>query len=259
MQSRNARVAWHPPHDSQRVVKAIRAVDKRGQSIRADRGESHPLERPHDHAREHHEIFHKPFPSMSADVILASGSVIRRLLLEGVGLEFAVVRPTVDEEALKASFAGTTEAMAVMLAEAKARNISTRAPGAVVIGSDSIAECRGRRFDKPTDRPGAAEHLRFFSGKALSLVSAVVLLRDGIVEWAHVERARLWLRSLSEPFIEAYLDAEWPDVGQCVGVFRMEGRGATLFERVEGSHFTILGLPLLPLLGALRDRDVMTS
>ena len=194
-----------------------------------------------------------------ATTILASGSAIRAALLDGVGLDYRVERPGVDEELLRAGFSGTTEAMATMLAEAKASEVSARFSGALVIGSDSIAECRGVRFDKPKDRDEAAEHLRFFSGKALSLVSAVALIRDGVVGWSHVERARLWVRRLSDEFIEAYLAAEWPEVGFCVGVFRMEGRGATLFERVEGSHFTVLGLPLLPLLEALRERGAMTS
>jgi septum formation protein len=190
--------------------------------------------------------------------ILASGSMIRAALLDGVGLDYRVQRPGVDEDLLKAGFSGTTEAMATMLAEAKAGEVSSRFGGALVIGSDSIAECRGVRFDKPKDRDEAAEHLRFFSGKALSLVSAVALVRDGVVGWSHVERARLWVRRLSDEFIESYLVDEWPEVGFCVGVFRMEGRGATLFERVEGSHFTVLGLPLLPLLVAMRERGAMT-
>ena len=191
--------------------------------------------------------------------VLASGSAIRRALLEGVGLAFTVERPIVDEPTLKRDFAGTTEAMAAMLAEAKALEISIRSPGEWVIGSDSIAECRGVQFDKPADRAQAAERLRFFSGKALSLVSAVVVARDGVADWTQVDRTRLWVRKLSDAFIEEYLDAEWPEVGHCVGVFRMEGRGATLFERTEGDYFTVLGLPLLPLLGALRERGAMTS
>ncbi len=191
--------------------------------------------------------------------VLASASSIRCSLLESAGLAFDVAPAAVDEEALKARFAGTTESLAEELAQAKALAVGAQRPDAWVIGSDSIAECRGRRFDKPRDQDEAAEHLRFFSGKALSLVSAVTLARGGAIDWSHVDRARLWVRFLSEPFIADYLAAEWPKVGHCVGVFRMEGRGATLFERVEGSHFTVLGLPLLPLLGALRERGVMPS
>ena len=112
---------------------------------------------------------------------------------------------------------------------------------------------------KPADRNEAASHLRSFSGRAMRLVSSVALARAGIVEWNHIADAVLHVRALSEDFIESYLDSEWPAVAYCVGVFRMEGRGVTLFDEVEGDHFTILGMPLLPLLEALRDRDLMAS
>ena len=144
-----------------------------------------------------------------------------------------------------------------MLADAKATMVAAQMPDAWVIGSDSIAECGGHRFDKPRSREEGAEHLRFFSGKAMAIVSAVVLARTHAVDWTHAERTVLRVRTLSEEFIADYLAAEWPDVGHCAGVFRMEGRGANLFEAVEGSHFTVLGLPLLPLLGALRTRGLM--
>jgi septum formation protein len=117
----------------------------------------------------------------------------------------------------------------------------------------------GVRYSKPRDRQQAAAHLTAFSGRTMLLSSAVALARQGKVEWSHSETARLGVRALSDSFIEQYLDLEWPDVGYCVGVFRMEGRGVTLFDRVEGSHFTILGMPLIPLLGALRERGVMPS
>ena len=254
----SARVVGVRPRYPQRGGQATRAVDGGGGQGRAKRDEPPVFFRPRCWATEHHEFIHKRVPDLGPMTVLASGSAIRRSLLKGVGLEFTIEQPEVDEDALKQDFAGTTEALATMLAAAKAVEVGERFPGEWVIGSDSIAECRGRRFDKPRDRAEAAEHLRFFSGKALCLISAVVLARAGVADWEHVVRARLWVRRLSEAFIEEYLAAEWPGVAGCVGVFRMEGRGATLFEAVEGSHFTVLGLPLLPLLGALRERGEMT-
>lgn len=128
-----------------------------------------------------------------------------------------------------------------------------------MIGSDSTVSVDGRRYSKPRDREEAAGHLRAFSGKIMLISSAVALARGGVVDWSHAETARLDVRALSESFIQTYLDEEWPEVGYCVGVFRMEGRGVTLFDRVDGNHFTILGMPLLPLLGALRDRGLMAA
>ena len=126
-----------------------------------------------------------------------------------------------------------------------------------MIGSDSVVSVDGRLFDKPRDRADAADHLRFFSGKPMQLTSAVALARHGELEWSHVETAALQVRPLSEAFILDYLDAEWPEVGYTVGVFRLEGRGVQLFESIEGDHFTVLGMPLIPLLRALRDRGLM--
>jgi septum formation protein len=128
-----------------------------------------------------------------------------------------------------------------------------------LIGSDSVVELNGVRYSKPRDRDEAARHLAAFSGQTMTLSSAAALAHRGRIDWSHAESARLDVRPLSPGFIQSYLDAEWPAVGHCVGVFRMEGRGVTLFEKVEGSHFTILGMPLLPLLGALRERGVIAS
>ena len=191
-------------------------------------------------------------------LILASGSSIRRQMLEDVGVEFEVVRPDVDEDAAKA---GQTEPdrIAGELAQAKALAVSASRPGDWVIGSDSVVAAGGRLFNKPGSREEAAEHLHFFSSKPMRLISGVALAKDGHVDWSHVGQAELIVRDLSDEFIESYLQEEWPEVGYTVGVFRMEARGVQLFETIAGDHFTILGMPLIPLLGALRQRGMLQS
>ena len=191
-------------------------------------------------------------------LILASGSSIRRKMLDDAGVEFNVVRPDIDEEAVKEG-KSDLEAIATLLAEAKAVAVSKDHPGDWVIGGDSVVEVDGRLFSKPGSREEAAEHLRFFSDKRMVLVSGAALAHDGSVDWSLSGQAELQLRPLSEEFIQAYLDAEWPEVGNTVGVFRIEGRGIQLFERMSGGHFTILGLPLLPLLRQLRNRGLLPS
>jgi septum formation protein len=190
-------------------------------------------------------------------LILASNSQIRREMLVSAGVEHEVRSPGFDEDQAKAGGL-IGEHLARLLAEGKAASIDG-GPGAWVIGSDSTISVDGRRYSKPRDRNQAAEHLRAFSGRTMLLSSAVALARQGDVEWSHAESASLRVRELSDQFIGQYLDLEWPDVAYCVGVFRMEGRGVTLFDEVEGSHFTILGMPLLPLLAALRERGLMPS
>ena len=177
-------------------------------------------------------------------------------MLQAAGISVEAVAPGVDEQALKS---GSPDAAARQLAEAKAAAVSASRPSDWVIGSDSIVSLNGRMFDKPADRAQAAEHLRAFSGREMVLVSAVALARGGASDWSMADEARLKVRELSEPFIQSYLDAEWPEVGYCVGVFRIEGLGVQLFESIAGSHFTILGMPLLPLLGALRERGLLES
>ena len=190
-------------------------------------------------------------------LILASTSPIRRHLLAEAGLAFEIVAPLVDEQQAKRGHPGSGGDLAKALAEAKA--LSLDRPGALVIGSDSTVSVDGRLYSKPRDRADAADHLAQFSGRQMILSSAVALARDGTVEWSVVDSAVLQVRPLSAAFIDSYLDVEWPAVAYCVGVFRLEGRGVTLFEAIEGSHFTILGLPLLPLLAALRERGEMAS
>lgn len=191
-------------------------------------------------------------------LILASNSAIRRSMLTQAGLDFVVRSPYFDEELVKERHAGDSEGLARKMAEGKALSVAS-SPRDWVIGSDSVVEVDQQRYSKPRDRTQAAEHLRAFSGRTMLLSSAVALANRGKLDWSHAETARLEVRPLSEGYIQTYLDAEWPDVGYCVGVFRMEARGVTLFETVEGSHFTILGMPLLPLLGALRARGLMAS
>jgi septum formation protein len=188
-------------------------------------------------------------------LILASTSVIRRQMLEAAGVACTALKPDVDEERVKARLDDPV-AIASQLAAAKATSI---ARDGWVIGSDSVVSVDGRPFGKPRDRADAATHLHFFSGRTMHLTSAVALARGGAVDWSHVETARLEVRPLSEEFIADYLAAEWPEVGYTVGVFRLEARGVQLFERIEGDYFTILGMPLLPLLGALRHRRLLLA
>ena len=191
-------------------------------------------------------------------LILASNSEIRRFMLTQAGIEFAVQPPDFDEELVKERHIGDGESLARRMAEGKALSVKA-GPDDWVIGSDSVVQVGGRRYSKPRSRDEAAAHLQVFSGQTMLLSSAVALAHRGKLDWSYSETALMDVRPLSESFIRSYLDAEWPDVSYCVGVFRMEGRGVTLFERVEGSYFTILGMPLLPLLGALRARALLPS
>ena len=178
-------------------------------------------------------------------------------MLVQAGVGFEIRPPDFDEDAAKQG-GEDGEQLARRLAEGKALSLAGSADD-WVIGSDSTVTVDGRSFSKPRDRDEAAAHLRAFSGRTMLLSSAVALAHLGRIDWSHAETARLDVRPLSDAFIISYLDQEWPEVGNCVGVFRMEGRGVALFDRVEGSHFTILGLPLLPLLGALRERGQIAA
>jgi len=191
-------------------------------------------------------------------LILASTSPIRRQMLEAAGVIFEAIGPSVDEVEAKGRLSDAAT-IAAELAAAKALSVGADRRGDWVIGSDSVVSSGGRLFDKPRDRDEAAEHLRFFSARPMRLTSAAVLAHDGRVDWQHVETAALLVRPLSEEFIADYLGAEWPEVGYTVGVFRLEGRGVQLFDRIDGDHFTILGMPLLPLLGALRERRLVPA
>ena len=178
-------------------------------------------------------------------------------MLEDAGVEFEVIPADVNEDAAKQG--KDLETIAQTLAEAKAVAVSKSHPNRWVLGSDSVVSVNGKLFSKPKDREDAAKHLRTFSGQTMLLSSGVALARDGLVDWRHYGRAELDVRPLSEEFIQSYLDAEWPAVGETVGVFRMEGRGVQLFQSITGGHFTILGMPLIPVLKRLRRYGLLLS
>ena len=191
-------------------------------------------------------------------IVLASKSASRRAMLTAAGVEFDVMPAALDERALEAELGDVPpEAVARALAEAKALSVAdSRYP---VLGGDSVISVDGQRFDKPASKDQAAEHLRFFSGRTMELHSGAAIAIGGYLRWSKVSYARLTVRALSEDFITRYLLAEWPEVSQCVGVFRIEGRGVQLFESIEGDMFTVLGMPLLDVLGALRELGKMPA
>ena len=190
-------------------------------------------------------------------IVLASQSASRRAMLEAAGIAFEARSADIDERALEAEMEGAEPAeVAQALAAAKAAALEdTR----FVLGSDSLVEVGGQRFDKPQSREEAAEHLRFFSGKIMTLHSAAALAKNRHIVWVGSDFARLRFRQLSEEFIQTYLAAEWPAVSHCVGVFRIEGPGVQLFDSVMGDQFTVLGMPLLQVLGALREEGELAS
>ena len=195
-------------------------------------------------------------------LVLASGSTIRAELLRNAGLCFAVQPADVDERAVEAPLleAGfPPEDLATVLAEAKANDVSNARPDDLVIGADQILAFEGERYTKPGDMEDARRQLLAFSGKTHELLSAVVLSRGGEAVWRHVSVARLTMRNLSPVFVGLYLSRVGENALSSVGSYQLEGLGVQLFERIEGDYFTVLGLPLLPLLAQLRAEGVLEA
>lgn len=196
-------------------------------------------------------------------IVLASQSASRRAMLTAAQVPFEALSPGVDEEAAKDALRADgldARALADALAELKALKVSRRVPGALVLGCDqTLSLDDGSMIDKALDREDAARILRLLSGRVHHLHSAAVISLNGEAIWRHVERVRMHVRPLSEAFIAAYLDSDWDALRWCVGCYRIEGPGAQLFNKVEGSQFAIQGLPLLPLLDFLRVRGVLAA
>jgi len=197
-----------------------------------------------------------------ADVVLASASPARKALLTGAGLSVAAHPAAIDEDAVKQAMradGAEIHDVAETLAEMKARRVARNHPDALVVGADQMLVCEDVWFDKPVDRPGAADQLRRLRGRRHELVAAVVVVHGETRLWHATDRARMTMRPFTDAFLERYLDAVGEAAYASVGGYQLEGRGAQLFARVEGDYFTVLGLPLLPLLDYLRGRGVLET
>jgi septum formation protein len=199
---------------------------------------------------------------MIEELILASASPVRARLLSGAGIEVRVEPAAVDEEAVKRRFHDADRApadCALALAEAKAGRIAERRDQALVIGADQILVCGSKWFDKPDGFGSARRQLQELRGRMHELVTAVCVMQQGTRLWHTVSRPRLSMRNFSDAFLDEYLAGEGTALLGSVGAYRLEGRGVQLFDWVEGDYFAILGLPLLELLGFLRDRRILAS
>ncbi|TCL73082.1 Maf-like protein [Rhizobium sp. BK251] len=197
---------------------------------------------------------------MTLSLILASSSPFRRMLMENAGLAFAAVRAQIDERAIEAPLerdGATPDAVALVLAKAKAKEVSDRFSGALVIGSDQTMSLGETVFHKPQNLMEAENHLLALSGKTHRLNSAIALAKDGDIIWEHLSHAELTMRPLSRQFIGRYLSRVGEKAFASVGAYQLESEGIQLFSAINGDYFTILGLPMLPLLGKLRELDMI--
>ncbi len=195
-----------------------------------------------------------------AAMVLASASEVRARLLTNAGVPYAVDPANVDEAHVRDTLlagAASHAAIAETLAELKAQHVAERHAGELVLGADQILSCEGELFEKPRGPEHVAGHLRALMGKSHTLHTSACVVRDGAVLWHVTTHAELAMRELSDEFIAAYVDRVGEAVCASVGAYQLEGLGAQLFERIDGAHFDILGLPLLPLLAFLRDREVI--
>jgi len=196
------------------------------------------------------------------EIVLASTSTSRRIMLEAAGVTFSITAPNVDEDLIKDMLTGKGAAatkIADALAEAKALAVSECHPTALVIGADQVLACGGRIFSKALDEDEARETLLALRGCGHELISAAVMARAGHAIWRRTETATMHMREFSKEFLDEYLSAEIPEILGSVGCYRIEGRGAQLFSEISGDHFCIRGLPLIALLAALREEGALSS
>lgn len=192
-------------------------------------------------------------------LILASASEIRAKLLRDAGVSVETVVARVDEHSIKASMLADgahARDVADALAEMKARRVAMKHPEALVLGADQVLVCDGKLYDKPTSGKSAREQLQSLRGKTHELLSAAVIFEDGAPVWRHIGRAQLVMRSFSEAFLDEYVEQQGDDLLTTVGAYKLESVGAQLFTQVQGDYFSVLGLPLLEVLGFLRTRGV---
>ena len=194
------------------------------------------------------------------EVILASASRVRARLLRNAGVDFDVLTADVDEAVLKQQHSSSAVGdLAQILAQAKAMNVSEGNKEALIIGADQILECDGKLFDKPVGEEGVRSHLKALRGRDHRLISAVCVAEAGEIVWSETAIATLTVRDFDEDYIEHYIKKAGPEVQSSVGAYRLEDVGVQLFEKINGDYFTILGLPMLPLLGYLRQRGILIS
>jgi septum formation protein len=193
-------------------------------------------------------------------LILASASTARAQMLRAAGVEIEIIPARVDEGELKLSLKqqeADPETAAIALAELKALQVSRSRPGRLVLGADQMLDCDGTWFDKPDSRAAAKAQLQALRGTTHRLTSAAVLAWDGQRIWHNAAAARLTMRAFTDPFLEGYLDQAGEAVLSSVGAYQLEGLGAQMFQKIDGDFFTILGLPLLPVLDILREQNVL--
>lgn len=193
-------------------------------------------------------------------LVLASRSVVRQKILQAAGIPLQVHAADIDERALERDAASASPAdVARLLACAKVAAVAAMFPGRVILGADQTLACGNRTFSKPENRAAAREQLTALRGRVHELHAAVAVQQDGTLLFTHAETARLVMRDFSNSFLEAYLDLTGSAACQSVGGYQLEGMGIHLFEKVDGDYFTILGLPLLPLLGFFRNAGYVAA